>query len=67
MSFKSGVILILLSAAAWGLGGVCGQFFVPVSQRYGTVAYCGAAGAGRVHFFRLSAFARRKYFPYFCG
>ena len=26
MSFKSGVILILLSAAAWGLGGVCGQF-----------------------------------------
>ena len=26
MSFKSGVILILLSAAAWGLGGVCGQY-----------------------------------------
>ena len=39
--------------------------FVPVSQRYGTMAYCGAAGAGRVHFFRLSAFARRKYFRIF--
>ncbi len=26
MSFKTGVILILLSAAAWGLGGVCGQY-----------------------------------------
>lgn len=26
MSFKSGVLLILASAAAWGLGGVCGQY-----------------------------------------
>lgn len=26
MSFQCGVILILLSAAAWGLGGVCGQY-----------------------------------------
>ncbi len=26
MSFRTGVVLILASAAAWGLGGVCGQY-----------------------------------------
>ena len=65
MSFKSGVILILLSAAAWGLGGVCGQFLYQFHSVTAPLAYCGAAGAGRVHFFKVICFCAAKIFSVF--
>lgn len=61
LSFRLGVIFILLAAAAWGLGGVAGQFlfqFYDVGAPWLIAVRQIIAG---VVFFRLSAVPRREY------
>jgi hypothetical protein len=58
LSFRLGVIFILLAAAAWGLGGVAGQFLF---QFYDVGAPWLIADHCRRGLFRLSAVSRREY------
>ena len=59
LSFRLGVIFILLAAAAWGLGGVAGQFLF---QFYDVGApWLGKTDHCRSGLFRLSAVPRREY------
>jgi hypothetical protein len=47
LSFRLGVIFILLAAAAWGLGGVAGQFLF---QFYDVGAvYCSTVAVAALH------------------